>query len=57
MVLQVLTKIVGSKNDRELKRMSRMVARINELEPEFELAMAALHEQRPVGVFLAMDSG
>jgi preprotein translocase subunit SecA len=36
MVMQVFNKIFGSKNDRELKRMSKVVARINDLEPTFE---------------------
>ncbi|MBK6288685.1 MAG: preprotein translocase subunit SecA [Pseudomonadales bacterium] len=36
MVLKFLRKIVGTKNDRELKRMSRIVARVNALEPQFE---------------------
>ncbi|MBD3648468.1 MAG: preprotein translocase subunit SecA, partial [Pseudomonadales bacterium] len=36
MVVQVLKKVFGTKNDRELKRMSKIVDRINELEPETE---------------------
>ncbi|MDX1698633.1 MAG: hypothetical protein R3308_10120, partial [Thiohalobacterales bacterium] len=36
MALKVLKKIFGSRNDRLLKRLSRVVARINALEPEFE---------------------
>ncbi|XOV90784.1 MAG: preprotein translocase subunit SecA [Pseudomonadota bacterium] len=36
MVFQVIRKIVGSKNDRELKRMNKVVARINQLEPDME---------------------
>ena len=36
MALKVLKKIFGSRNDRLLKRLSRLVARINALEPEFE---------------------
>jgi preprotein translocase subunit SecA len=31
----ILTKIVGSKNERDLKKMRPTVERINELEPEF----------------------
>jgi preprotein translocase subunit SecA len=34
MVLKLLRKIVGTKNSRELKRMGRIVARINALEPQ-----------------------
>ncbi|MBI4641704.1 MAG: preprotein translocase subunit SecA, partial [Candidatus Tectomicrobia bacterium] len=33
MFLQLLRKIVGSKNDRELRRIEPLVVRINELEP------------------------
>ncbi|HKI74164.1 MAG TPA: preprotein translocase subunit SecA, partial [Pseudomonadales bacterium] len=36
MVLQVIKKIVGSKNDRELRRMSRIVDKISALEPDME---------------------
>ena len=36
MVLQALSKIFGSKNDRELKRMRKIVQRINDLEEELE---------------------
>ena len=36
MVAKLLRKIVGTRNDRELKRMGKVVARINALEPEFE---------------------
>ncbi|MEN8107094.1 MAG: preprotein translocase subunit SecA [Pseudomonadota bacterium] len=36
MALKALKKIFGSRNERQLKRMSRVVARINDLEPEFE---------------------
>lgn len=36
MLTSLLSKIFGSKNDRELKRMGRIVKQINELEPEFE---------------------
>src|SRR5210317_1927301 len=36
MALKVLNKIFGSRNDRLLKRLSRVVARINALESEFE---------------------
>lgn len=36
MVLQALSKIFGSKNDRELKRMNRVVEQINAFEPEME---------------------
>ena len=42
MVLKFLRKIVGTKNDRELKRMSRIVARVNALEPQFEAMDDAL---------------
>jgi preprotein translocase subunit SecA len=36
MVMQVFNKIFGSKNDRELKRMGKVVTRINDLETTFE---------------------
>ncbi|MBP1687577.1 MAG: secA [Deltaproteobacteria bacterium] len=39
-MLNILTKIIGSKNDRELKRMRPMVARIN----EFESSLTALSD-------------
>jgi preprotein translocase subunit SecA len=36
MLLDVLTKVFGSKNERELKRLQPAVERINALEPEFK---------------------
>jgi len=36
MALNILRKLFGSRNDRQLKRMSRGVARINELEADFK---------------------
>ncbi|GGB87609.1 protein translocase subunit SecA [Marinobacterium zhoushanense] len=36
MLTSLLKKVFGSKNDRELKRMGRIVKQINALEPEFE---------------------
>lgn len=36
MVLQAISKIFGSKNDRELKRMRKIVQKINDLEPDIE---------------------
>jgi preprotein translocase subunit SecA len=36
MFLDVLTKVFGSKNERELKRLQPLVERINTLEPEFK---------------------
>jgi preprotein translocase subunit SecA len=36
MLLNVLTKVFGSKNERELKRLRPLVERINALEPEFK---------------------
>jgi len=36
MLLNVLTKVFGSKNERELKRLQPLVERINVLEPEFK---------------------
>ena len=36
MVLNFLTKVFGSKNERELKQMQPLVERINELEPEVQ---------------------
>jgi len=35
-MLRFITKIFGTKNDREIKRMNKVVAKINQLEPEFE---------------------
>ena len=34
----ILTKIVGSKNERDLKQIAPVVQRINELEPEMAAA-------------------
>jgi preprotein translocase subunit SecA len=43
MAINIFSKMFGSRNDRQLKRMSRVVARINELEPDFKaLSDAAL---------------
>ena len=36
MALNVISKLFGSRNDRQLKRMSKVVSRINALEPEFK---------------------
>lgn len=36
MIASLVKKIVGSKNDREVKKLRRVVERINALEPEFE---------------------
>jgi preprotein translocase subunit SecA len=36
MALNILSKLFGSRNDRQLKRMSRVVARINALEPDLK---------------------
>ncbi|MED5523572.1 MAG: preprotein translocase subunit SecA [Pseudomonadota bacterium] len=36
MFTQLLTKIIGSRNDRTIKRLSKIVAQINALEPQFE---------------------
>jgi preprotein translocase subunit SecA len=36
MALNILSKLFGSRNDRQLKHMSRVVARINDLEPDFK---------------------
>ena len=48
MVLQLLRKIFGTKNDRELKRMSRVVVSINSLEPRIAaLSDAELREMTP----------
>lgn len=47
MVLQVLSKIFGSKNDRELKRMDKVVRQINALEEKIEaLSSEQLASQR-----------
>jgi len=43
MALNILSKLFGSRNERQLKRMSRVVARINSLEPDIKsLSEAAL---------------
>ena len=36
MVMGLVKKVLGTQNDRELKRMSRVVEKINALEPDFE---------------------
>jgi len=36
MAINILNKLFGSRNDRQLKRMSRLVTRINELEADFK---------------------
>ncbi|MFY0641838.1 MAG: preprotein translocase subunit SecA [Bermanella sp.] len=36
MFMQVLAKVLGSKNERELKRLRKIVDKINALEPDFE---------------------
>ena len=36
MALNVISKLFGSRNDRQLKRMSKVVAGINALEPDFK---------------------
>ena len=36
MIAKLLKKIFGTRNDRELKRIGRLVAKINELEPEYQ---------------------
>ncbi len=47
MVFQVIRKLVGSRNDRELKRMNKVVLRINQLEPDMEaLSDEAIAGQR-----------
>ena len=33
MALKIFSKLLGSRNDRQLKRMSRVVNQINEMEP------------------------
>ncbi|NNJ95506.1 MAG: preprotein translocase subunit SecA [Halobacteria archaeon] len=46
MALNIIRKVFGSRNDRQLKRMSRVVARINELEPGLrELSDEALRSR------------
>jgi preprotein translocase subunit SecA len=48
MFSKILTKIVGSKNDRDLKQIAPLVQRINELEPEMvRLTDAQLAELTP----------
>ena len=44
MVLSLIRKLIGTKNDRELKRMGRTVAAINALEPRFQ---AMSDDERP----------
>ena len=49
MAIPLFSKIFGSKNDRELKRMKRIVAKINELEPLLEaISDAELATRRDV---------
>lgn len=40
MVMQLLSKVFGSKNERELKRMGKIVSAINALEPDMEALSA-----------------
>ena len=48
MILNFLTKVFGSKNERELKRLAPLVARINELEPEIQaMSDETLRAQTP----------
>jgi preprotein translocase subunit SecA len=45
-MLSLIKKIVGTKNDREVKRIRPFVGEINELEAEFQkLADAELHDK------------
>ena len=36
MLGKIVTKIFGSRNERAIRRMRKVVAQINQLEPEFE---------------------
>jgi preprotein translocase subunit SecA len=36
MALKIFSKLLGSRNDRQLKRMSRVVSKINDMEPDFK---------------------
>lgn len=36
MLIKLLTKVFGSRNDRTLRRMRKAVALINQMEPEME---------------------
>ena len=48
MILNFLTKVFGSKNERELKRLAPMVERINSLEPEIQaMSDESLQAQTP----------
>jgi preprotein translocase subunit SecA len=48
MILNFLTKVFGSKNERELKRLAPLVERINELEPEIQaMSDETLRAQTP----------
>ena len=48
MILNFLTKVFGSKNERELKRLLPLVDRINALEPEIQaLSDETLRAQTP----------
>ena len=49
MVLSLIRKLIGTKNDRELKRMGRTVVAINALEPRFQ-AMVEKTLNRPAYV-------
>ena len=46
MINSLLRKVVGSKNDREVKRMQRQVAQINALEPQLEVLEDAALQAR-----------
>ena len=45
MVTRLLKKIVGSRNDRQLRRMGKVVTRINALEPEMKALLRDRLEQ------------
>ena len=53
----MLSKIFGSKNSRELKRMGKIVARINELEPEFEALSADELKAKTVAFRERLEAG
>jgi preprotein translocase subunit SecA len=53
----ILTKIVGSKNDRDLKKMAPLVQRINELEPEMQRLSDVQLPELTVKFRQRLDSG
>jgi preprotein translocase subunit SecA len=57
MINTLLRKVVGSKNDREVKRMQRQVQQINALEPQFEALDDAALQSRTAELRERLSAG